>query len=251
MSERVETPRGLVRIFSKATAAMVAELSMDPAMGMFSSPGAPAGMEKRALSIIAATPGSNVILAVASDAIVGFIALGPPSREQRWSAIGHGLLEALAIEVSGDWRHLGIANSMLKVALLQPSLDEVIVMCTGFSWHWDMDGLAVSKESYRELMLLYLDKAGFLYFDTDDPNVRLDPANFLTARIGPGVSAASVREFRGLLFEDGDADEERRAPRAIVDVLKAAGSGTSGPGEGLKGSGSRRENSAAEATWAE
>ncbi|MDI7253330.1 MAG: hypothetical protein QME89_12360, partial [Actinomycetota bacterium] len=75
------------------------------------------------------------------------------------------------------------------------------------------------KEEYRRMLLRYLEKAGFLYYDTDEPNVNLDPANFFTAYIGPKVSEELSHEFERLLFKDPDWADFRGRPRTIAEVL--------------------------------
>ncbi len=220
----IDTPRGRVILKARLQPDEIGGLEMDKGMGMYTPPYSPPSLEKKALKRIAVQDDSDVIVAVDPDRrIVGFIAIGRPAEADRWGKLGgHGLLEALAIEVSTDWRSMGIANAMMRVGLADPVFDSRIVMCTGFSWHWDLDGVGVSKEMYRVLLLKYLERAGFRYFETDDPNVRLDPANFLTARVGKSVPAELCSRFSAMLFE-GDVPEEWRRPREIAAVLAEAG----------------------------
>ncbi len=216
----IETPRGTVTLRARIHPADIDELEMDKGMGMYTPPYSPASLEKKALKRIAVLPDSDVIVAVDPEKrIVGFIAIGRPAEADRWGKLGEaGLLEALAIEVSADWRGLGIANAMMREGLADPTFDAKIVMCTGFSWHWDMDGVGVSKEMYRVMLMRYLAKAGFKYFDTDDPNVKLDPSNFLTARVGNRVTDELYGLFTSMLFE-GEAPEDQSRARDIEEVL--------------------------------
>ncbi len=222
----IDTPRGRVTLRARVQPADIDGLEMDRGMGMYTEPYSPPSLEKKALKRIAMQENSDVIVAVDPGRhIVGFIAIGRPAEMDRWGRLGpQGLLEALAIEVSQDWRRLDIANAMMRVGLADPVFDSKIVMCTGFSWHWDMDGVGVSKERYRELLLRYLAKAGFEYFHTDDPNVRLDPANFLTARVGRNASTGLCRRFSAMLFE-GEVPEEKRRSRNISEMLAEEGPG--------------------------
>ncbi len=217
----IETPKGTVVLRARIQPAEIDELEMDKGMGMYTPPYSPASLEKKALKRIVVEPDSDVIVAIdPSKRIVGFIAIGRPAETDRWGKLGpDGLLEALAIEVSSEWRGVGIANAMMREGLADPTFDPKIVMCTGFSWHWDMDGVGISKETYRVLLLQYLAKAGFLYFETDDPNVRADPSNFLTARIGKDVSDELWGLFTAMLFTSTDVAEGKRRPRDIAEVL--------------------------------
>ncbi len=216
----VETPRGIVTLRARIQPTDIDELEMDQGMGMYTPPYSPASLEKKALKRIAVQPDSDVIVAIDPERrIVGFIAIGRPAEADRWGKLGEaGLLEALAIEVSTDWRGLGIANAMMREGLADPTFATKIVMCTGFSWHWDMDGVGVSKEIYRVMLMRYLAKAGFQYFETDDPNVKLDPSNFLTARVGSRVTDELYSLFTAMLFE-GEAGDDKRRARDIEEVL--------------------------------
>ncbi len=225
----LDTPRGRVKLRARVSPEEIDALEMDQGMGMYTPPYSPPSLEKKALKRISREKDADIIVAVDPERrIVGFIAIGRPAEPDRWGKLGEkGLLEALAIEVSADWRCMGIANAMMRVGLEDPAFDQRIVMCTGFSWHWDMDGVGISKEDYRRVLLGYLAKAGFQYFQTDDPNVQLDPANFLTARVGRAVSPELLEAFADMLFS-GEVGEELRRPRSIAEVLAAEVRGKAG-----------------------
>ncbi len=224
--ERVyETPLGRVKIVAKAGPALIASLRLDEGMGIFAAPHYPPSREKKALERIAANPESNVILAYTEDGrIVGFVAVAPPSQAERWGRLaGQGLIEAMAIEVSRGWRGLGIADRMMEAGMGDPFFDDKIVICTGYSWHWDLENSGLSKDEYRRMLLRYLEKAGFLYYETDEPNVNLDAANFFTARVGPRVGADLYERFEQLLFQEQAWADFRGRPRTIADVLGGGG----------------------------
>lgn len=217
----VDTPRGRVWIRSRAEPEFIASLSLDEGMGIFAAPHYPPSREKKALERIASKEEGNVILAYTDDGvIVGFVAIAPPSAAERWGKLsGQGLVEAMAIEVSRNWRSMGIAEKMMECGLEDPYFQDKIVICTGYTWHWDLESTGLSKEEYRAMLLRYLEKAGFLYYETDEPNVTLDPANFFTARIGPMVSEELYHRFEQLLFQEPGWAEFRGRPRTIKEVL--------------------------------
>lgn len=219
--EYLDTPRGRVWIRTHARPEFISSLRLDEGMGIFAAPHYPPSREKKALERIASQPESNVIVAYTDDGLlVGFIAIAPPSPAERWGKLsGKGLLEAMAIEVSRGWRSLGIADKMLECAVRDDFFADKIVICTGYSWHWDLEDTGLSKEEYRCMLLRYLEKAGFLYYDTDEPNVSLDPANFFTAYVGPQVEEELHREFENLLFRDQGWADVRGRPRTIAEVL--------------------------------
>ncbi|MGQ9475849.1 MAG: GNAT family N-acetyltransferase [Actinomycetota bacterium] len=219
--EYLDTTRGRIWIRTHAQPDFIASLKLDEGMGVFAAPNYPPSREKKALERLASHPESNIILAYTDDGvIVGFVAIAPPSPAERWGSLaGKGVLEAMAIEVSRGWRSLGIADKMLECAVRDPFFRDKIVICTGYSWHWDLENTGLSKEEYREMLLRYLQKAGFLYYETDEPNVRLDPANFFTAYIGPGVDEQLHQELENLLFKDQGWADFRGRPRTIAEVL--------------------------------
>lgn len=229
-ADYIDTPGGRVLIMTKADPDTISSMELDEGMGVFAAPNYPASREKRALERIARGVGSNVILAYTSERkIVGFIAIAPPSAAERWGALsGQGLIEAMAIEVSQGWRGMGIADKMMESGLRDPFFDDKIVMCTAYTWHWDLEATGLSKQEYRRMLLTYLEKAGFMYYDTDEPNVKLDSANFFTARIGPGVDSVLYERFEGLLFKEEAWADLRGRPRAISEVLGEGGTSSAG-----------------------
>jgi acetoin utilization protein AcuA len=220
-SNPIVTPKGKVWIVAKADPDFIASLELDEGMGAFAAPHYPPSREKKALQRIAGGEESNIILAYNDDGkIVGFVAIAPPSQAERWGRLsGQGLVEAMAIEVSRGWRSLGLADKMMQVGLHDPFFDDKIVICTGYSWHWDLESTGLDKESYRNMLLKYLEKAGFMYYETDEPNVNLDSANFFTARVGPKVDPELYNRFEQLLFKDRTWADFRGRPRTISEVL--------------------------------
>ncbi len=218
----IETPRGVVRIRVGADGEFLSGLELAPGMGVFSGPNYPASREHKALVRLAGNPDSIVTVACAEDGgIVGFIAIAPPSETERWSRLkDRGLVEALAIEVSSEWRSLGIADMMVGALLEEVSLEGKILIVTGYSWHWDLEGLGVSKVKYRNILLKFLEKAGFVYFDTDEPNIALDPANFFAARIGSEVGRELYEAFDDLLYRESAWAEMRGRPRSIQEEME-------------------------------
>ncbi len=220
----LDTPKGRVWFVRKASPELIRSLDLEEGMGLFASPHYPPIREKKTLERIAANPAADVILAISDrGSIVGFVVIAPPSPAERWSKLGDPrLIEAMAIEVSKSWRSMGIADKIMELCLADPFFDDKIVICTGYSWHWDLEGTGLGKREYRDMLLKYLEKAGFLYYPTDEPNVNLDPDNFFTARIGPRVDEDLKESFMGLLFREG-AKPKAGIPRPIREVLSGTG----------------------------
>ncbi len=232
--DALHTPKGRVLIAARAGAQAIESMQLHQGMGAFAAPNYPASREKKALQRIARSAEGRVILAYTEQGeIVGFVAIAPPSAAERWGRLsGHGLIEAMAIEVSQDWRGLGIADKMMEVGLRDPFFDDKIVICTGYTWHWDLRANGLDKDQYRRMLLQYLEKAGFMYYETDEPNVNLDSANFFSARIGPGVGSELYDCFEQLLFKDRSWGEFRGMPRTMREVL---GEGTASWRNGGRG----------------
>ena len=51
-----------------------------------------------------------------------------------------------------------------------------------------------------------MQRLGFEFFDTDEPNIAWYPDNALVGRIGKNASAELVRKFKALLFENPGSD---------------------------------------------
>ncbi len=219
------TPKGKVFIRVKADPEFISSLQLDEGMGVFSGPSYPSEREKKALMRMAGNEESVIIVAFTDEGkLIGFIAIAPPSEAERWGKLrGQGLIEAMAIEVSRNWRSMGVAKAMMEAVMEDRFFDDKIVISTGYSWHWDLDNLQMPKEKYRRMLLKYLERAGFVYYDTDEPNVNLDPANFFTARIGPKVSKELYENFEKLLFRDSSWADLRGRPRSIREELKRWG----------------------------
>lgn len=221
----IDTARGRVWIRTKASPDFIATLELDEGMGVFAAPHYPPKREKKALERIARLEESNIILAYTGEGkIIGFVAIAPPSPAERWGKLaGKGLVEAMAIEVSRGWRSMGIADAMMESGLRDPFFDDKIVICTAYAWHWDLGNTGLSKDTYRRMLLKYLEKAGFMYYETDEPNINLDAANFLSARVGPKVSAELYHQFEQLLFKNETWADFHGRPRTIADVLSESG----------------------------
>ncbi len=101
----------------------------------------------------------------------------------------------IAVEVSSGWRELGIAHQLLTFALEFESLEEYLIIGLGLSWHWDYTGLGITPFEYRELIARLFAAHGFTEYLTSEPNIRMDPANILVARLGNRLAEENVNRF--------------------------------------------------------
>ncbi len=123
--------------------------------------------------------------------IVGQATLAPV--DNWWQDIGNAY--EIAVEVSSSWRKLGIAHQLLSFALEFESLEEYLILGLGLSWHWDYEGLGMTRFHYREIIARLFAAHGFAEYLTSEPNIRMDPANILVARLGSHLAEENMNRF--------------------------------------------------------
>ena len=156
--------------------------------------------EHHLLLSVARKPENRLTLAYsATGTIVGQATLAP--LDDWWQDVGNAY--EIAVEVSSGWRKLGIAHQLLTFALEFESLEEYLILGLGLSWHWDYEGLGISRFQYRELIARLFAAHGFTEYLTSEPNIRMDPANTLVARLGSRLAEENMnRFFQRLLQSD-------------------------------------------------
>src|SRR5215467_6066750 len=132
-----------------------------------------------------------------SGKIVGQVTLAP--LDGWWQGIEKAY--EVAVEVSPTYRNLGVAHQLLSLALDFDSVEEYLIIGQGLSWHWDYTGLSMSRFQYRELIARLAAAHGFAEYLTSEPNIRMDPANILVARLGRSVGEQRMNRFFERLFE--------------------------------------------------
>jgi GNAT superfamily N-acetyltransferase len=148
--------------------------------------------EHQLLLSVAQKPENRLTLAyTATGKIVGQSTLAP--LDNWWQDIGNAY--EIAVEVSPGWRKQGIAHHLLSFALEFESLEEHLILGLGLSWHWDYEGLGITRYHYRELIARLFAAHGFTEYLTSEPNIRMDPANILVARLGSRLAEESMHRF--------------------------------------------------------
>lgn len=196
----VETPRGKLLFRALCPPGSFAGLELDPGLGSF--PHYSSMIQKLEMfQKIASGEDGNVILALANEKmVVGYACCYYPAPGERWSALGKLMYEMGAIEVSRNWRNLGIAQQLVQVAMDRDFYEDKIAYMNGFSWHWDLEGTGFSLAQYRQMMINLMKPYGFREYPTNEPNIAIREENVFLARIGSRVSEQDVRKFRKLLF---------------------------------------------------
>jgi acetoin utilization protein AcuA len=190
-----KTPAGPLFLRSCCSPAFVENLKVDEGLRAFARL---PEREHHLLLSLAGQPENRLTLAyTATGKIVGQVTLAP--LDHWWQDIGNAY--EIAVEVSEGWRKLGIARHLLTLALEFESLDEYLILGLGLSWHWDYEGLGISRFHYREMIARLFAAHGFAEYLTSEPNIRMDPANILVARLGSRLAQESMKRFFQHLFQ--------------------------------------------------
>ena len=184
-----ETPAGPLLLRRCCSPALVGGLKADEGLRAFAR-----RPEREHALLLSLTRQPETMLTLAYTAtgkIVGQATLAPV--DSWWQGIGNAY--EIAIEVSSHWRKLGIAHQLLSSALEFEALEEFLILGLGFSWHWDYEGLKMSRFRYREMIERLFATYGFAEYLTSEPNIRMDPANILMVRLGSKVEEEQVNQF--------------------------------------------------------
>lgn len=197
----LQSKEGPVEVRNYCPAARIEGLEVDGGILMFSRDNPE--RQKKALVNVANSEDGNVISAVTSGRLVGYIGVHHPSASERWGKAGYPwLFELGAVEVSRNFREVGLSMAMMHAAWDDPFYDDKIVLTTAFTWHWDLEATGMTKFQYRDLFIDLAGRFGFMEMATDEPNVAMDPANLFLARIGKDATFSQYQRFSSLLFSD-------------------------------------------------
>ncbi len=197
----IDSPKGIISLENYYPAEKLEQLTVDPGIRMFSRNNP--DRQKKALVKVARLEGGNVIAGIVDDLLVSYIGMHHPSERERWGKPGYPwLFELGAIEVSRNYREIGLAENMLQLTFDDPFYDDKVVLTTAFTWHWDLEGTGMDKMRYRELFIHLAEKFSFIEMATDEPNVTMDSANLFLVRLGKNVSFSNYQKFAGLLFSN-------------------------------------------------
>lgn len=161
----------------------------------------PADKQFRALLEIADLPEGRIIIARKDKIIIGYVTYLYPDPLERWSTFQmKNLIELGAIEVIPEYRGSKVASNLLNVSVMDPFMENYIIISTEYYWHWDLKGTNLSIWEYRKVMEKMMASGGLLPAPTDDPEIISHPANCLMVRIGSKVDNESIQQFEILRF---------------------------------------------------
>ena len=185
----LETPTGKLLLQDHCQPSFVESLRVDSGLHAFARR---PEREHQLLISIAKRPDCRLILAYTPEGvIVAEVTLAPG--DAWWAGLEH-VYEG-AVQVSSNWRRLGIARQLLSFALELDMLEDMIIFALGLSWHWDAEGLGLNRFQYRKLIGQLFAAYGFVEYLTSEPNITMDPANIFLARIGSRVNLQAINQF--------------------------------------------------------
>lgn len=195
-----ETDRGTISIRNRCPPEFLQDVVLDEGLGTFSHYSSII-RETGAFTDVAMSRDGRVTLALLNDkTVIGYGVSWHPGPDDRWSALGDLMYEMGALEISRNYRSLGLAKKIFDAVMDDDFFEDKIAYMNGFSWHWDLDGTGLTMLEYRSMMIGFLRDHQFQECYTNEPNVCLREANFFMVRIGSRVSEEDRNRFRNLRF---------------------------------------------------
>ncbi len=154
-----------------------------------------------ALKEIADLPEGRIIICRDGNHIIAYTTYLYPDPMERWSEGNLPfLLELGAIEVSLNYRNLGLGKEMLKLSMLDDQMEDYIIITTEYYWHWDLKNSKLNVFDYKKIMQKMMAAGGLEVFSTNDPEITSHPANCLMARIGSRITNEQIDQFDKIRF---------------------------------------------------
>jgi acetoin utilization protein AcuA len=195
------TSKGQVVISVEDDTRFLDSLVIDEGIGAFPNYRSMLWDKKHIIRLIDQFKGRIVVAQSEERKMIGYIAFSHPIEAEGWpQELIPILYELGSIEVSRNWRRMGISKKLLETAMADDSMNDFVVILSGLSWHWDLDGTELSKREYRKMLIELFASVGFRHYYTNEPNVLMDAANMLMARVGERVSKEDQDRFLEALF---------------------------------------------------
>lgn len=197
MAETAERPYVVPEITLLRSPTELAGLEIDPGLGAFS------GYSRRRTEVVRESlgkalriPGAEVFAAVLDATIVGYLLLVPAGPDQPWGRLNDPRVLELGIEVARRHRSHGVAQALFRQAFSRPEVESRIYVATAYVWCWDVEDSGLAANIYADRLLKLFERFGFRREWTNEPNVAMEPANFLAVRVGRQVSPDLTCRFR-------------------------------------------------------
>ena len=194
---KLETPIGTITIEGPVERTILETYTFDEALDAFRRP----QQQFIAIQEIAELDEGRIIIARINDHIIGYTTYLYPDPLERWSMDNlEYLLELGAIEISNQYRSIGIGKNMLEVAMLDDQVEDYIIITTEYYWHWDLKNTGLNVFEYKKMMQKMMAAGGMEVFSTNDPEITSHPANCLMARIGKRITNEQIEAFDKIRF---------------------------------------------------
>lgn len=193
LAQAVATP-AIVRL---RDGAHLAQYEIDPGLGAFASYGRRRGeIVRQALGNGLRTPGGEAFVVVAGHAIVAYLLLVPAGPDQPWGRLNDPRVVEVGIEVARGHRGRGLARALFREAFGRPEVESRIYVATAYVWCWDVEETGLAPPVYADRLLRLFERFGFRHEWTNEPNIAMEPVNFLAVRVGRQVPPPLLRRFR-------------------------------------------------------
>jgi GNAT superfamily N-acetyltransferase len=188
-SYRYVTPAGMLYVREHCPRALLERLKPDPGLRAFAR--RPEREYELLLRIVEREQGELTLAYTGEGLIVGQLTV---VRAGDWWEEIESCFE-VAIEVSENWRQLGVASRLIALAAAREDLEDRILLAMGLAWHWDLERSGFNRIQYRDMLVRLVAPYGFTEYLTTEPNIRDDPSNVLLARLGSRVPSEKLNRF--------------------------------------------------------
>jgi len=200
VTEVLHTSKGPVWICAPCPAGCFKELKLEKGLGNFAHYRSIIQKLEVFGKVASGKDGRVALALIDGSTVIGYVTCGYPDQGERWSKLGELMYELAAVEVSRNFRHMNIAETMVQSLLADDFYEDKITYMNGFSWHWDLDGTGLTMSQYRQIMMRLVKGFGLQEYYTNEPNIAMREENLFMARIGSRVSEEDQKRFRNLRF---------------------------------------------------
>ncbi len=197
---KVRTPLGNLVIRGPLESAELDQYRFEDGLNCFR----PASKQHQALVRLAGEPDGVIFIAAMANIVVSYISFQKPDFpwwEKRYFA---QLIELGGIETAPSWRRMGLTKIFLDTLFKNPDFkyfEDYIVIAIQSVHGWDLKNTGLAPWQYRHFMVKLFKNWRFATWETEDPEVREHPCNFLLARVGKNVDLNLVNHFAGCCME--------------------------------------------------
>ena len=188
-SKTIETPAGPLLLRDFCPASLVERLIPDSGLYVFAR--LPEREHQLLLNLAKSLDCALTLAHTPTGVIVGQVTLTPG--DDWWD--GFENVYEVTIEVSSNWRNLGIAHQLLAFTLELDALEDMILFAVGLTWHWNTEDLKMSVHRYQKLIAQLFGSQGFEEYETTEQDIHMELGNILLVRIGKDVSQDVVNRF--------------------------------------------------------